>query len=121
MGKDGKVYKGTTAEHMRNQNLGHTDSDGIGQFLPYDGQSPLGGTGGIHKNGSGYQAQNPLNTNMSEINLQHQQQLMLNENINYMYLAQAMKASNSFYNENDVNSATLPNVHGTQRKSASIV
>jgi|LauGreDrversion4_2_1035121.scaffolds.fasta_scaffold72763_6 hypothetical protein len=54
MGKDGKVYKGTTAEHMRNQNLGHADSDGIGQFLPYDGQSPLGGTGGIHKNGSGY-------------------------------------------------------------------
>ncbi len=49
-GKDGKLYKGTMAEHIRNSNLGYADSDGIGQqqFLPYDGQSPLGGTGGIH-------------------------------------------------------------------------
>jgi hypothetical protein len=30
MGKDGKVYKGTMAEHMRNQNLNYADSDGVG-------------------------------------------------------------------------------------------
>ena len=50
MGKDGRVYKGLTSEHARNSNLAaYLESDAAANqaYQGYEGQSPLGGTGGM--------------------------------------------------------------------------
>lgn len=69
MGKDGRVYKGLTSEHIRNSNLGaylESDANATQAYLGYDGLSPLGGPGGIGQATGLLNNQNPLNTNMSE-------------------------------------------------------